>query len=320
MKPSLKQLLFITFATTFLIRSVQAQSFSDTLVVKSDSSLPAVILIPDTAAKESLPMPESHFEAGISYQSNDVYLGRKDSTVLPYIIPAFSYYHLSGLYATVSLNYLKNTNASRIDLVTIEGGYIFTGKNYDGQLSVSKYFYHSKSTSVRSEISASIAYQNGYDLGFIKPTFTGTLNIGSKLDFAGLFGLEHSFYFFDDRLMIIPTLAATASTQNYYNDYFKKRRYLNRTKGQVVSTGVANITGTVLNSSTFKLLDYEPTIPVSYTMGKYTIEFTPTYSIPVNPATVEINTTKENGGVTKRTKTEKIENTFYWTLGIHCSF
>ncbi len=48
-------------------------------------------------------MRESHFEAGISYQSNDVYLGRKDSTVLPYIIPAFSYYHLSGLYATVSL-------------------------------------------------------------------------------------------------------------------------------------------------------------------------------------------------------------------------
>ena len=225
---------------------MQAQSFSDTIVVKSDSGLPAVVLIPDTAAKESLPVTESHFEAGISYQSNDVYLGRKDyPQFFPILSPAFSYYHLSGLYATVSLNYLKSTNASRIDLVTIEGGYIFTGRNYDGQLSVSKYFYHSHSTSVRSEISASMAYQNGYDLGFIKPTFTGTLNIGSKLDFAGLFGLEHSFYFFDDRLMIIPTLAAIASTQNYYNDYFKKRRYLNRIKGQVVSAGVANITGTV---------------------------------------------------------------------------
>ncbi len=299
----------------------RSQNVSDSLVnVKDSGEIQSVISLKDSVPdRKGLPA-SSHFEAGMSYQSNDVYLGRKDSTILPYFIPSFSYYNKTGLYASVSINYLKNTTASRIDLVTVEGGYIFTAGQYDGLFTASKYFYNSQSTSVTSEISASMAYENGFDFGFIKTTFTGTLNIGSKLDFAGLFGLEHTFYLLDDKMDVTPTLSASASTQNYYNDYYKKRKYTIKQKGQPVQTGIAAVTGTVLNASTFKLLDYEPSLPINYKIGKCTINFTPTYAIPVHPATVQIQTVREDGTVINRTKMESIENSFYWTLGFNFNF
>jgi hypothetical protein len=292
----------------------------DSLPVLKDSAQSTQILLTDTAENDERPVKKSHFETSLNYQSNDVYLGRKDSSVLPYFIPEFSYYHKSGIFISASLYYLKNQTSSRIDLVTLDAGYHFNTGNYDGQLTISKYFYNSQSTSVTSEISASAEYQNGYDFGFVKTTFTGTLNIGNKLDFAGLLGLEHRFSLIENKLDITPTFAVAASTQNYYSDYYKSRRYTIKRKTGATQTAMENISGTVVNASSFKILDYEPTIPIEYTMGKVVISFIPTYSIPVNPALVDIQTTKANGNVVNRTKTEQIENTFYWTLGISVLF
>lgn len=303
------------------LQAGRSQNTPDTTVnLKDSGAIQSIVSLKDSVPERKRLTEVSHFEAGMSYQSNDVYLGRKDSTILPYYIPSFSYYNKTGLYASVSLNYLKNATTSRIDLVTVEGGYIFTAGQYDGLFTASKYFYNSQSTSVTSEISASMAYENGFDFGFIKTTFTGTLNIGSRLDFAGLFGLEHTFYLLDDKMDFTPTISASASTQNYYNDYYKKRKYSIKRKGQPVQTGIAAVTGTVLNASTFKLLDYEPSLPINYKIGKCTINFTPTYAIPVHPATIEIQTVRQDGTVINRTKVENIENTFYWTFGFNFNF
>jgi hypothetical protein len=111
----------------------------------------------------------SHLEVGMSYQSNNVYLGRTDSPALHYYIPAVSYYHKSGLFFTTSLNYLKNSTVSRIDLFTLEAGYMFTAHKYDGIFTVSKYYYNSQSTNLAAAISEAVAYSNGYDFGFVKP-------------------------------------------------------------------------------------------------------------------------------------------------------
>jgi hypothetical protein len=337
---------FILIAFICLNGSVYAQSKADTVIIKTDTLLTStdtllkdidsdtlqtdsnseslqkdsLIVVPDSSLHHRISPKISQLEAGMSYQSNDVYLGRKDSTVLPYYIPALTYYHKSGLYATASLNYLKNSTASRIDLVTLEGGYIFSTGNYDGQIIASKYFYNSQSTAVTSEIKASLAYQNSYDAGFIKVTFTGTLNVGNKLDFAATPGIEHTFYLLDDKFDFTPTFALSGSTQNYYNDYYKKRRYTVTRKGKPVQTGIASITGTVLNASAFKILAYEPTMPINYKIGKCTINFSPTYSIPVNAANIAVQSVRDDGTIINRTRTEKIENTFWWTLGVSFLF
>jgi len=314
--------LFAVLAWNGLLHSAEAQSVSDTsktpLQSPPDSTL---IIVSDTSSNNDNGRPpiRSHYEAGLSYQSNDVYLGRKDSTVLPYYIPEFSYYHKTGLYATVSLNYLKNSTSSRLDLVTVEGGYMFEAGSYEGQFSVSKYFYSTQSTNVASDIKASLAYQNSFNFGFIKPSFTGTLNIGSKLDFEGLFGLEHCFYFLGGKGDITPTLAAAGSTQNYYNAYYQNKRY-NIKKIQKTEPNVVGVSASVLNASTFKILDFEPTVPINYRMGKCTFNFSPTYAIPVHPAIISTETTMANGTVLSRTRAEKIENTFYWTLGFSFLF
>jgi hypothetical protein len=311
-------ILFV-LAFMFSLNFSFAQTVSDSVTINTDSLNNSLIIVADSGLNQTNASERSHFEAGLSFQSNDVYLGRKDSSVLPYFIPEFTYYHKSGLYVSASLYYLKNATTSRIDLVTLEAGYKFSTGNYDGQFTASKYFYNSQSTSVTSEINASLAYQNSFDLSFIKPVIECTLNFGSKVDFVAQFGIEHTFYFYDDKLDITPSLVANASTQNYYSDYYKKRRYtIKNKKGQ--TPGIANISGSVIGASSFKFLDYEPGVPINYKIGKCTISFIPTYSIPVHPATIEIQTVKQNGTVTDRVKTENIENTFYWTAGVSFLF
>lgn len=262
----------------------------------------------------------SHFATGITFQSDDVYLGRKDSTALPYYTPTVSYFHKSGLYATASISYLKNATASRVDLVTVDAGYMFTKGKYAGTFTVTKYFYNSQSTSVTSDIKASADYLNSYDLGFIKPSFTATLNMGDKTDFAATLGLSHTIELIKDKWEITPGFNAEGSTQDFYSDYYRNRKYKIKKKKVVVGTGEAEVTGTVLNASTFRVLDYEATMPIEYSIGKCTIGFTPTYNMPVHPATLAIHTVKDNGQITDTTRTEKIANTFYFTLAVDFLF
>jgi hypothetical protein len=262
----------------------------------------------------------THFGVGMTYQNDDVYLGRKDSIRLPYYTPTLSYFHKSGLYATASASYLKNSTASRIDLVSFEAGYMFTAKKYSGIFTVSKYFYNSQSTAVTSDISSSIDYSNSYDLGFIKPSFTATLNMGDKTDFAATLGLSHLFELLKDNLEISPAFYASASTQDFYNDYYRNRKYQIKKKKQVVGTGEAAVTGTVLDASTFRILDYEATMPIEYSIGKCTLSFTPTWSIPIHPSTLAIHTVRDDGVVTDTIRTEKIADTFYFTLGLDLLF
>src|ERR1700693_418603 len=178
-----------TLVFTFGTQNISAQSFKDSIQRKKVSS---VIILHDSIMVDKDDLKEikkTHIETGANYQSNDVYLGRKDSSVLPYYIPFLSYFDKSGLYFSAHLNYLKNTEASRGDLGILEAGYIFSSGNYDGQVNVSKFFYNSQSTNISSEIQAGFEYQNGFDFGFVKPTLDINLSFGNKIDYTGGFGL-----------------------------------------------------------------------------------------------------------------------------------
>ena len=146
------------------------------------------------------------------------------------------------------------------------------------------------------------------------------LNFGSKVDFAALFGLEHDFNALNDKLDITPTFVANASTENFYSDYFRKRRYSIKRKGQKPLTGVASITGEVINAGQFQILDYEASIPLAYKLGRFTCSFTPTFAIPVNPSQLAIHEVLANNEVINKVRTEQIENVFYWNAGIVYSF
>src|SRR5436305_15254315 len=65
----------------------------------------------------------SYFKLGLNYQTDNVYLGRKDSVKVPYLTPSIGYYDKSGFYISGSLSYLPSSGENRIDLFIIECGY-----------------------------------------------------------------------------------------------------------------------------------------------------------------------------------------------------
>jgi hypothetical protein len=71
-------------------------------------------------------------------------------------------------------------------------------------------------------------YQNGYDLGFIKPDLDINLSFGNKTDYTGSFSLEHGFTVLRNKLEFTPTLTVNGGTQNYYDSYYKNKRYSNK--------------------------------------------------------------------------------------------
>jgi hypothetical protein len=107
---------------------------------------------------------------------------------------------------------------------------------------------------------------------------------------------------------ITPSFLLNGSTRNFYGSFYGNRK-LKKGNGPGVT-----VTASVLDASKFKIMDYELSMPFSYTVKKFTLGFTPTYSIPVNAAVVTIVTKPPIGPAVTRTVTEKLENTFYFSV------
>jgi len=264
--------------------------------------------------------PKSYGKFSFSYLSNSVFNGRKDSVTTPYLTPTIGYYDKSGFYITGALSYLSSAAASRIDLFNIEAGYDFNINKLDGEVTAFKSFYNSNSTNVKSEVSGGFASSFGYDLGFIHPTLMGGINLGKSTDFMGAFSLDHSFYAAEDKLEIVPSFLVNASTQHYYGNYYANRRYakLKRKNGAGI---YYDVTADLTDASRFKVLDYEFSMPINYTVNKFTFGLTPAFALPVNPATVTVNLKPSIGTNTiSKTFTEKLENSFFCTFEVSYKF
>jgi hypothetical protein len=266
--------------------------------------------------------PKSFWLANINYLSNNVYLGRKDSVLSPYFTASVGYYHKSGLFVNVSASYLTEPGQGRIDLATIDGGYSLIKPKFEGLITISKYIFSSESYNVRSEIEGSANIFVGYDFDFIKPTFQATLNFGDNTDYAAGLGLEHTFYAIERKLTITPTFDVNASTQNYYNNYYKIRRYsLARLKKLQRLLGAITVSGYVENPDEFKILDYEWSIPVTYSVKRFTFNFSPSYAVPGNAAVVDVTVASARLGTrTKQRGKEQISNSFFFVTGVSYSF
>lgn len=257
----------------------------------------------------------SSFSASLTYLSDNVYLGRKDSVQLPYSTPELEYHFKSGIFFRASASYLSTEN--RMDDYTLAGGYSFTKNNWNGEISVEKYFYSSQSYSVKSELTGDVSANAGYNFGPVESDLSGSISFGSSNDYAASLTLQHGFQVFQKNGDITPTFIANASTQNYYNAYYQKRKFIKRKKGKPVSYTASSGT---LNTVKFEILDYEASIPFDYSVNKFTFTFTPTLAIPVHPNTVALTLTSSNGQQVTKTYTEQIGNSFFWSLGVSYQF
>lgn len=260
-----------------------------------------------TAAKTS------YFKFALSYLSNSVYYGRKDSLVIPYIIPAISYHDKSGLYFEGSLSYLEGTGA-QIDAGAITAGYDFSGKNekISGDIYASKYFTNNSSYSVKGDVKGAAGGLLDYDTGPLTVSAGLDASFSGNTDIAINFGLSHLFEFGENKnWTITPSALVNAGTQNFYQNYFTDRKYSLKRKRKLTQN--PNAVKVLVMSKSFDVLDYELSMPVGFDSKSWGFFFTPTYSIPVNGFTYSLN----NG---QTYQTEKLSNTFYAEVGAYIKF
>ena len=257
----------------------------------------------------------SSFKASVSYLSNDVYFGRKDSVSIPYITPSIRYFNKSGIFFSAAASYLSTEK--RIDAYALGTGYMFATKKWVGELVADKYCYSSQSYNVKSEVTADAGVELGYDTGPVELSMTSTASFSSATDIAAGIGLDHAFSMINDEMEITPTFIMNGGTQYYYDAYYRKRRYVKKRKGK---PDPRTITAYTLNPGKFRILDYEASLPIEYDISKFRFNFTPTAVFPVNPNTI-VRTEQPVGGIpVTKTFTEKISNTFFWSLEVGYKF
>jgi hypothetical protein len=253
----------------------------------------------------------SYFKFSVSYLSNSVYFGRKDSLVVPYIIPSISYHDKSGFFAEGSFSYLA-TQPGQIDAGDLTAGYDFHSSNekFSGELYATKYFVSKSSYSVRGEVKGAIGTYLDYNTGPLTINGGVDISFSNKTDIALTFGASHEFGFGDNKqFAITPSALLNAGTQNFDASYFTNRKFSTKRKRRAAVTS-SNV---VVIQNQFSILDYELSLPFNYDNSKWGVFITPTYSIPQNPFKYSLN-----GGTTYQT--EALSNSFYAEVGVYIKF
>ena len=289
---------------------------------------------PTKAHTDSLSKKEgtSYYKADISFLSNSVYNGRKDSLATPYLTPTFGYYHKSGLYAEASTSILTSSYAVRSDLSILGAGYNFDmGKNGSGSLSASKYFVNKQSVSVKSEVRGSVDANAAYKIKNVAKLSAGASYLFSsgKPDVLLYGALSHEWNWGKDSdWSIEPTFTANAGSQNYFDSYQQSRTRKTGKRNTTSSEAgyYTTVSITSVNPRRFVLLDYEISAPLYYDTKKWGAYFTPTFAIPQNPDTYSITTTtvrRYRDGTTdpptikQFQAPETIKNSFYAQAGVY---
>jgi hypothetical protein len=111
----------------------------------------------------------------------------------------------------------------------------------------------------------------------------------------------------------MPSVYLLGGSQQYFNSYYQirntetKKRIGRGSGGNPGTITTADTTVVVENSSKFRLLSYEFSLPVQYTTGRFRIGITPAFVIPVNPSIITID---------QVTSKEDLENSFYLNINL----
>lgn len=263
---------------------------------------------------------KSFLSADITFISDAVFMGRKDSIAAPYLYPSLTYHHKSGIYGTGSFSYLTKSDQSRIDVSILTLGYDFTANKLSGDLSVTKYFFSDDSYNVIAEVQADITALLRYDLDVINIAATG-ITLFTNDSSSDLFlssEISHDFITNDQKFQFSPTAGVFFGSQNFYDQYFVTSRYSSGQgsggNGSGAGTGGTATTVTTVSveeSEKFNLMAFELSLPSWYSHKNFTISFLPTLVFPQSPATLVID---------DEVVEEELDTTFYWMLGFSYQF
>jgi hypothetical protein len=258
----------------------------------------------------------SSFKFGVSYLSNNVFMGRSDTTRTPTIIPQVKYTFSNGIYLSGTLDFIPSKKKKKLDGGDIAAGYDFDiTDDLSGGASFTKLFYNGNSTQISSGISSTVSGMLTYDIGnIISPSLSADYNFnktGVSNDVFLNASVAHDFIvagvFGDaDIFLVSPTVAVNTGTQNFYEAYLIKKK-VKSAKKTAAQTALLNNYIAILGKYT--LLDYELSAPLEYKTGHFIFQFTPTYAVVKKglPKAIE-------------TRLNSQTSTFYFETGIFLKF
>jgi len=271
--------------------------------------------------KRSKYKDSSYFSLNLSFISDAIYLGRKDSITAPYLNPSIIYHNKSGFYAIGSFSYLTKSDQSRIDLFLGSIGYDFTSKNLSGDFSITKYFFNTDSYNVISEVDADITASIKYDFDLLYLSASSTYFIAksSSSDIFLSTEIGHDFVSSTKDFQLSPSIGVYFGSQNFYEEYYINNRFGSARTGSGSGTGqgtggtTPTTTTTVImqESEKFDLMAIEFSLPIWYINKPFIISFLPVIVVPQNPATLTVDSVVHE---------EDLETTFYWMAGISYRF
>ncbi|RWZ88822.1 MAG: hypothetical protein EO766_06645 [Hydrotalea sp. AMD] len=222
----------------------------------------------------------NEFSFGINGVSRFQYFGRTDSLQSSGMVPYIGYQLKCGLYAQGSFIFLENSTTSLNYTGALgEIGYRFQStKNFSGNIFFTKLFYNENSTLVQSALQYQSGLNAAYTNKIINFNFGADLKFSNKTDIGISPGLDHIFILkirnkIPMALAIDPTAYAYFGTQNFSRTYLEKSSILFIPISQQTVTD---------NSVKFNLLSYEFSVPIVFVAGKFNINITPSYTIPMN--------------------------------------
>ena len=248
---------------------------------------------------------KSYALVGMTYNSDIVFLGRKNPIKSPYISASAGYYHKSGLFINGIISYLATAERKRIDLFTASGGYDYNKNNLTAGVSATGYVFNSKSYTVKSALAGNLNIYADYDFDLLEVYLGGTVYLSNQSDFIFNATVSHNFYADNDNLKISPAFSLYGGTQNYYSNYNNNLQF----GRHMINNGSPASTGTgMMGGGFFNILNYEFSVPVRYMFKRFQFVLLPVYAIPVNATTINNN---------QNTYKEDLANNFFWSLGVN---
>ena len=211
------------------------------------------------------------------------------------LTPEISYLFKSGFEIDFSVGFNANAPCLTLNSWTLDGSYTFNPGNYSGTATISVFNYSPNSGSVNAAQKGNIEYSNYYTLPFIQPSLNLTYTFAhpdSKADYQVSFALQQEFDFLNNgNLNITPTATMNASTQNYYNTYYKNKRFsIPRYGKPPLPANVIYFGRSFKFRSNFRswIMNSVPLLALRRVNGPLIIH--PLMPVPVNPPDIKLTT------------------------------
>jgi hypothetical protein len=217
----------------------------------------------------------------LDYISNSSFYGRNGGVKYPFLMFSTDFQTKKNVWVSSSFSHLIDTGKF-INEINLSAGWDFElNDRIDGSISYAHYFFSSSSPLVKTSANNSIVGSIGYDWGFVYTTLSPNFVFGHSNDIFIAFGNSRYFekvsiFGKEDFISFEPKFSIIAGTQNFDRHYVVRKENSNG-KGNpnphIVQAG---------GDSSFKIIDYELSLPLTYSTGNLSFESRYIFSLPVN--------------------------------------